>query len=118
VRRPAWRMSMPGAVPHRSRCSARRRGHGCVDHANSGLCDLCKSTSASPSAHVMRVHRARVVEEARERLYGDVQSYSTLLVVPGFWAEALHVWETDASKGEASWREIARIPLPSPRADA
>ena len=52
-----------------------------------------------------------MVEQVRERLYGDLQGYGSLLIVPGFWAEALHVWETDPNAGEEAWREIMRIPL-------
>lgn len=47
----------------------------------------------------------------RQRMYGDLQGYGSLLVVPGFWAEALHVWETDPLAGEVSWREVECVPL-------
>ena len=50
--------------------------------------------------------------EARERLYGEMQGFKTLLVEPGFWAEALHVWDTNAPAGsEEQWHEVAVFPL-------
>ena len=51
---------------------------------------------------------------ARERLYGDQQGES-LLADTGFWADALHLWQTDgADKRLKSWREVARFPLQAP----
>ena len=56
--------------------------------------------------------RRELAEQARERLYGDLQGFSTLLIEPGFWAEALHVWDTSAPAGsEAQWHEISCFPL-------
>lgn len=49
--------------------------------------------------------------EVRERLYGDVQNYATLLIDNTFEAGALHVWETDPAAGEVAWREVGRIAL-------
>ena len=49
--------------------------------------------------------------EVRERLYGDLQNYSTLLIDNTFEATALHVWETDAAAGEQNWREVGKVEL-------
>ena len=62
----------------------------------------------------MHACRQKLAAQARERLYGDLQGYSTLLIEPGFSVHALHVWQADLAAGEASWREVACIPLAEP----
>jgi hypothetical protein len=54
-----------------------------------------------------------VVEEARERLYGNMQGYQSLLHAPGFAVSALHVFETPFPADEADWREVGVFPLPT-----
>jgi hypothetical protein len=56
--------------------------------------------------------RDELVQQVRERLYGDVQNYNSLLVENAFEAKALQIWETDPTGSEDSWREIKRIALP------
>lgn len=51
------------------------------------------------------------MQQVRERLYGDVQNYNSLLIENAFVAKALQIWETNASESEENWHEIARIEL-------
>ena len=72
---------------------------------------LLPTARAAPEQALCRLALAA---EARERLFGDAQGYSTLLINPGFWAHKLHVWYTNAEAGEDTWQEVACIELPGP----
>jgi hypothetical protein len=63
-------------------------------------------------AHFRHMCRKVVVEQARERLYGALQSYQGLLVSTGFCAKALHVYETPFPADEADWKEVGCFQLP------
>jgi hypothetical protein len=56
--------------------------------------------------------RKDVVRQARERLYGALQSYQGLLVNTSFCVNALHVYETPIPADEATWKEVGCFPLP------
>lgn len=56
--------------------------------------------------------RQKVAEEARERLYGAMQSYQGLLTTTSFEAKALHLYETPFPADEATWKEVAVFALP------
>eukprot|EP00892_Ulva_mutabilis_P002448 jgi/Ulvmu1/12203/UM085_0067.1 len=62
-------------------------------------------------ADITADRRAEVAALARERLYGNAQGFQSLLIDTGFWAGALHVFDTGDSD-ERKWREIACIQLP------
>ena len=64
------------------------------------------------AANTATACRSATAEKIVERLYGEMQSYESLLPDTGFWAESLHLWETDGSDTSlASWKEIAVFPL-------
>ncbi|KAJ9515222.1 hypothetical protein QJQ45_002365 [Haematococcus lacustris] len=56
--------------------------------------------------------KAKAADSARTRLFGEGQTYDTLLVDPGFTADRLALWSTPTDdKSTASWCLVAEFPL-------
>jgi hypothetical protein len=62
--------------------------------------------------------RRKLAQDVTERLYGGLQGYGSLLIEPGFWASALHLWATPCpphgstdDKNISGWRHVCTVPL-------